>query len=115
MSLTNKQYLMITMAVLAFLSASTGQMTDVFGPALAKNISSGAGFLNGILGSIAAIILGQASIVKDVQAMPGVEKIEINKQANPTLAGLAVDPGNTKIEPKAGQEGSIATIANQNG
>ncbi len=98
MNLTNKQYIAISMAVLAFLAASTGQMTEFLGPQAAKAVASGASFINGILAAIMSVILGQASLVKDVQAMPGVEKITVNAAANSALAKEAVNPDNDKIE-----------------
>jgi hypothetical protein len=50
------------------------------------------------LGVVLAFMTGQANAVKAVQAMPGVEKIVVNQQANAALATLAVDPTQTKIE-----------------
>lgn len=111
MNLTNKQYVAIAMAVLAFLSASTGQMTEFLGPMTAKQIAGGASFINGILAAVMAAILGQGSLVKDVQAMPGVEKITVNAAANKELATLAVDPTNSKIEPKVGSESAVEQTA----
>lgn len=112
MNLTGKQYLAIAMAVLGALAASTGQMTEFLGPTLAKSVASGASFVNMLLGSVLAAILGQGSLVKDVRSMPGVENIEINAHANPTLANLAVDPTENKIVQKAGDEHAIQATAN---
>lgn len=98
MNLNRNQILAITIAILAVLMASTAQLTDLFGAGTAKAIISAAGLLNGMLSSILAVITGQAGMVKDVQAMQGVEKITVNAQANQTLAQIAVDPANLKIE-----------------
>lgn len=113
MNLTNKQYVAIAMAVLAFLAASTGQMTEFLGPTLAKSVASGASFINGLLASIMAVIIGQGAIVRDVRSMPGVENIEVNAKANAVLASLAVDPKEDKIVPKSGDERIIQEKAKE--
>ena len=100
MNINHKQVLAIVIAVLGVLMVSTTQLTDLFGASVAKTIVSVAGLCNSILASVLAIISSQAGLVKDVQAMPGVESIVVNKQANQTLAALAVDPANAKIESK---------------
>jgi hypothetical protein len=111
MNLTNKQYLAIAIAVLGVLAGSSGQMTEFLGPVLAKSIASGAAFVNAILGSVMAVIVGQSSIVREVEQMPGVEKITVNAQANSTLASLAIDPDRDKIEPARGQETAVNRAA----
>ena len=111
MGLTNKQWLAIVMVVLGVMTASTAQMTDIFGPALAKHLASAAAMLNTILAGITAVISSQGSLVKDVQAMPGVEKITVNAQANQVLAAVAVDPSNLKVEAKQGAEAAVANTA----
>lgn len=100
MNINHKQVLAIILAVLGVLMVSTTQLTDLFGPHVAKTVVSVAGLMNSILASVLAIISSQAGLLKDVQAMPGVESIVVNKQANQTLAQLAVDPANAKIESK---------------
>lgn len=97
MNLNRNQILAITIAVLAVLMASTAQLTDLFGHAMAQNIISAAGIVNGMLSGVLAIVTGQAGMVKDVRAMPGVETIQVNAQANPTLAAIAVDPKEPKV------------------
>lgn len=97
MNLNRNQLLAITIAVLSVTAASTAQLTDLFGAGVAKSIISAAGFLNGILSSVLAVITGQAGMVKDVAAMQGVEKISVNAQANSTLAAVAIDPSQPKV------------------
>lgn len=92
MNLNGKQIIAIVGAVLAALMVSTTQLTDLFGPTVTKTIISTAGLIGLILNSITAAISGQASMVKEVAAMPGVEPIKINENANSTLAAIAVDP-----------------------
>ncbi len=99
MTLTRNQILAIVIAILGVLMASTAQLTDLVGPGTTKTIQSLAGILNSVLASVLAVITGQSGIIKDASAMPGVEKITVNSQANATLATLAVDPQQSKIAP----------------
>jgi len=94
-----KQVISIIIAILGVLMISTTQLTDLFGASTAKSIASVAALLNSILGSALAVITSQGSTVRDVLAMPGVEKLDINAQANKTLAQIAVDPSVNKIAP----------------
>lgn len=97
MNLNAKQILAIATAVLAVLMVSTSQLTDLFGSTTTKSITAGAGLLNMILSSVLAVLTSQGSTVRDVAAMPGVEKIRINAQANQTLASIATDPTQPKV------------------
>ena len=97
MNLTGKQIIAIVAAVVSALMLATTQLTDIFGASMAKTIVSMASLLNLILNSIIAALSGQASLVQDVRSMPGVDKVLVNDQANPTLAKLATDPNEPKI------------------
>lgn len=97
MNLNGKQIISIIIAVLSVLMVSGAQLNDLIGPTAAKTVVSLAGLLNLILGSVMAAISGQSSLVRDVAAMPGVERISINASATPALAAVAVDPGQTKV------------------
>lgn len=96
--LTMGQVFAIILAVLGVLSASTVQLTDLLGAPMAKAIATVSTLTMTILSSVLAIITGQASQIQAVQAMPGVDKIVVNEKANDTLATLAVDPLQLKIE-----------------
>lgn len=111
MNLNGKQIALIVAAVLGALTTSTAQLTDLFGSEIAKYIISFAGLCNTILSIVVATISGQGSMVRDVQDMQGVEKITINRKANSTLAGLAVDPLQDKIETKVGDEHAVNAAA----
>lgn len=95
--LTGKQWIAIAAAVLSVLMISTAQLTDLFGATTAKSIVSVAGLVNMILNSVMAAITGQGSLIRDVAAMPGVSKIDVNAQANQTLAQIALDPKVDKV------------------
>ncbi len=111
LNLNGKQVMAIAGAVLSALVVSTAQLTDLFGPGVAKTVVSAAGMVNLVLQSITAAITGQAQQVKDVLAMPGAEKLIINDNANKTLAALAMDQNVDKIGPARGQEAAIQATA----
>lgn len=55
------------------------------------------GFVTACLGVVGAVTNTQAAQVTQVAAMPGVERISVNAQANSTLASVATDPTQTKV------------------
>lgn len=97
MNLTGKQIIAIVAAVVSALMLATTQLTDIFGASTAKSIVSMASLLNLILNSIIAALSGQATLVRDVAAMPGVERIAVNSTANQALATVATDPAQPKV------------------
>ena len=99
MNLNMKQVIAIISAVLSVLMISTAQLTDLLGAPMAKTIVTTAGLINMIMSSTNAALASQGQQIKDVLAMPGVEKINVNAQANATLAAIAVDPNVNKISP----------------
>ena len=111
MNLNAKQIISIVGAILSVLMISTAQLTDLMGPTVAKSIVSIAGLGNMVLSSVMATITSQGSTVKDVLAMPGVEKININAAANQTLAAIAVDPGVDKISPTPAAQQQVENTA----
>lgn len=98
MNLTGKQVLLILSAVLSAMVAASAQLTDIFGPTTAKTVISVVSLSNTVLTSVMVAITGQASLVKDVRSMGGVERVLMNEDAPKALAQLAVDP----TEPKVG-------------
>lgn len=111
MQLTGKQIFGIIGAVLSVITLSTTQLTDLIGPGATKTVVSLAALINTILQSVIVAMSGQGSLVTDVQAMPGVEKITINSKANSTLAGLAVADENPKIEAAPGAQQAVNEAA----
>jgi hypothetical protein len=99
MNLTPLQIIGIILAVNGALTGATAQLTDLFGPIVAKDIVSIASLGSAILGGIITSMSGQGSQIKNVLAMPGVEKINVNAAANQTLAAIAIDPSMDKISP----------------
>jgi hypothetical protein len=110
-NITGKQWLSITVAVLSVLMISTTQLTDLFGSNVAKTLVTVAGLANTIISSVVAALSSQSSLLHDVRSMPGVEHIEVNAQANQTLARLAVDPSENKIAPSRGAMDAVTRTA----
>lgn len=98
MNLNTKQVLAIILAILSVMSGSTAQLTDLLGVGPAKAVISMSSLAMSVLSSVLAVLTGQGSIVRDVAAMPGVQRIDINPNANATLAAIAIDP----MQPKVG-------------
>lgn len=111
MKLTPLQIIGIVLIVNGALIGSTAQLTDLFGPQIAKYIISVASLGNSIFGGIVTMISGQGSQIMNVLAMPGVEKINVNAKANPTLAAIAVDPTVDKIAPIPAAQESVQQTA----
>ncbi len=109
--LTTNQILAITLAVLGVLAGSATQLTDLFGANIAKTAVTASSLVQTVLASILAALTGQSSQVKNVLAMPGVEKITVNEHANSTLAAIAVDPKVDKISPTSGTAEQLQNIA----
>lgn len=114
MNLTRNQIIAITLAVLGVLAGSATQLTDLFGTNVAKTMVTASSLVQTILASILAVMTGQTSQVKDVLAMPGVEKLTVNAAANQTLSAIAVDPRVDKIAPTTGAETAVAETAKGN-
>lgn len=111
MNLNGKQIISIAGAILSVLMISTSQLTDLFGPGTAKTVVSVSGLINLILQSIMTAISSQGSQVRDVLAMPGIEKINVNASANQTLAAIAIDPSINKISPTTADQQQVTKTA----
>ncbi|MDE2096851.1 MAG: hypothetical protein KGL39_06350 [Patescibacteria group bacterium] len=109
--MNTSQKLALTIGILGFVATGGTQLTDIFAPfgsmapLIVKEIVSVAGFVSGVLGIVLTFLTGQAQTVKAVQDMPGVESITVNEKANKTLASLALDQTQEKIDvvPSAAQ------------
>lgn len=111
MNLNGKQIISIIGAVVSVLMISTAQLTDLFGPSLAKTIGSIAGLVNMMISSIMAVLTSQGSMVKEVAAMPGIEPLRVNAMANATLAAIAVDPTQAKVSPTTEARSAVIETA----
>ena len=110
-NVTGKQWIQIIGVVISVLMVSTAQLTELLGPSLAKTIVTIAGLLNMLLQGITVALTTQTAQVKDVLAMPGIDKINVNAAANQALAQIAVDPNVNKIGPTAGAAQQVEATA----
>lgn len=98
-NLTIIQWIGIAVGLNSLLMGATPQLTVLFGEHAVPYIIAVATLGNGALGVFVTVIGGQGSQVRNVLAMPGVEKIAVNGQASSALATLAIDPLQSKISP----------------
>jgi hypothetical protein len=98
-NITRTQWIAIAMLALGLIAGGTSQLTELFGVGVAKNLSSAASFLSSFVAGLQIILGGQGQQIKDVAAMPGIEKVLVNASANQTAATLAVDPKQDKVAP----------------
>lgn len=111
LNLNGKQIIQIVGVIISVAMVSSAQLTDLLGPVAAKYIVTIAGLANMTLQGIAVTLSTQTAQVKDVMAMPGIEKISVNSQASSALAAVAVDPANDKIAPTQAAEAAVQKAA----
>lgn len=114
MNLNLNQVLAIVIGLASFLAISTTNLTDLFGPQLAKYIISCASLVSGGSAVVLGVLTGQVGMIKSVEAMPGVDRIVANKAADQMLATRAVDP-TSKVEPAPGAEATLTQTATGTG
>ena len=108
MNLTRNQMLALGSLGLGLLAGGGSTLTELFGQGLATKIAASAGFLNSFVSGAILILSGQIQQIKDVSAMPGVERISVNTSANQALAQVATDPTQPKVG--ATDAGTRATL-----
>lgn len=94
-----KQWLTIVSGFVSSMITGAALLNPLFGETQSLKIVAGLGIFNLMLNSVQTALGGQAQLIKDVAAMPGVEKITVNAQANPVVASIAVDPTVDKVAP----------------
>lgn len=113
LNLTPLQILGIIVVINGALIGGTAQLTDLLGPSAAHIVVSVCSLGNSILGGLVTVFSGQGAQLKNVAAMPGVEKVLINAAANNTVATLAVSnaPEAAKIEATPSAEAAVTKTA----
>lgn len=96
---TSKQWFQIISGINGGLITGAALLQTLFGQDLTLKIVAVLGIIGIVINSVGTAVSGQGNLVKDVAAMPGVEKISVNAQANQTLSQLAVDKNQDKIAP----------------
>lgn len=104
-SITVLQWMGILILFNTTLLGGASQLADLaLSVAAVKAILAVATLGNGFLGGLVTMFGGQGNMVKTVAAMPGVERIAVNSDANATLAAVATD----KDQPKVGAASSTS-------
>jgi hypothetical protein len=110
-NLTLMQWIGISIGLNSLFMGATPQLTVLFGANAVPYIVAIATLGNGALGVFVTVIGGQSTQIRNVLAMPGVEKIDVNGRANAALAALAVDPEVNKIAPTPAAMATVTAIA----
>ena len=95
--ITRNQWLGIIVVILGAVAGGSAQLNNVVGPGVTQLLVSLATLLNTIMGGIIVNLGGQGQQIKDVAAMPGVDRVSINENASAAAAIVAVDPQQTKV------------------
>ncbi len=109
--LTPLQIIGIILVINGALIGSTSQLTDLFGTHIAHIVISVASLGNSIFGGVVTMMSGQGAMIKNVAAMPGIEAITVNKMASATLASIAVDPTQDKVDTVPAEKAAVTAIA----
>ena len=110
-NLTPVQIIAMILVVLGAISGGTAQLTDIVGPGLTKILVAVSGLSTTVLSGWIMIITGQASQIKAVNDMPGVEKIIVNEKANQALATMAVAQEGNKVESTPEAQAAVTATA----
>lgn len=97
MNITSKQWFQIISGSISGLITGAALLQPLFGQDLTIDIVAGLGIANIILSSVGATLSGQANLVRDVAAMPGVARVSLDGQAGAALAQVAIDPAQPKV------------------
>lgn len=92
-----KLFLNILSSVNGGLITGAALLNPLVGESLALKIISGLGICQIIVSAVNSNLSTQANTIKEVAAMPGVERISVNSAANQTLAQVATDPAQAKV------------------
>lgn len=110
MNITTKRLLAFALIVLGVMSASTAQLTDLFGPTAAKTIISGASLLSSVLATWVAANTNEANTVTNAQGVQGVQ-VQVDKTASSAVAKLAMDPAMDNVTAKPQDAAQVAKNA----
>lgn len=114
--MTSKQWFQIISGTISGLITAGALFTTLFGQDMTLKIIACLGLVNIVLSSVGAAVSGQANLIKDVAAMPGVQQISVNASANQTLAQIATSGASdsAKVEPVPSAATAVANIAKGN-
>jgi hypothetical protein len=112
-NVTPLQWMGVAILANGVLTGGVNELTDLFGAGITKHIVSIASLGNSFVGGLITMFSGQGAQIRNVAAMPGVESIKVNSQANTTLAQIAVsaDPALAKVEPTPAADAAVTKTA----
>ena len=96
-NMTLIQWIGLIIGLNSLFMGATPQLTVLFGTAAVPYIVAIATLGNGALGVFSMVVGGQASQIRNVAAMPGVARVQIDTSANQTVAQVAIDPTQPKV------------------
>lgn len=111
MTLTLQQKLTIATGVVGAATVAFGALGPIMTSTEVLIGTVGFGFVSACLATVGTVISGQGAQVKAVAAMPGVEKITVNSQANQSLAQIAIDPLQNKVAPTLAAQTAVTDTA----
>jgi hypothetical protein len=111
LNLTPLQWIGIVLIVNGVVTGSVNELTDLLGATWAHHAVSLATIGSGICGGLVTMFGGQGAQIRNVAAMPGVEAIRVNAQANSTLASIAVDTTQSKVTPLPEAKRTVEAVA----
>lgn len=111
MNFTFQQKLTMAIGIVGAATSAFGALNPIMTSTTALIGTVIFGFVSACLAVVATVTSSQGAQVKSVLDMPGVDKIDINAQANKTLAALAVDKTVDKIAPTQGAEAAVIATA----
>ncbi len=99
MSITTAQIFQIGGLVVSTIAGAAATFSALgFSQNTVTAITALAAFAGIMWNGIGTILTGQAAVVREVAAMPGVTKITTNTSANEALRSVAADPNQPKVE-----------------
>jgi hypothetical protein len=110
-NLTTAQKVGLALVTINVLAGASAQLTQLFGSTVASDIVTICNLSGAIIGGWMIVLTGQNAQVQNVAALPGVEKIQVNAQANQALAQAAVDHTQTKIVPTVEATAAVQATA----
>jgi hypothetical protein len=108
-NLTLVQWIGIMVGLNSLLMGATPQLTVLFGTGAVPYIIALATLGNGALGVFVTVIGGLGNQAANVMA--GGASIAVGPNASPTLAKMAMDPSQEKIDAQPGAAAAVAAIA----
>ena len=105
-----KQIVLMILAMLSFTATGISAMEAVIGVTAVKAVAAIATFVGGLMAAAMTPFLSNTSVATDAAALPGVN-LQVNRQASPQIAALAVDDKQNSIAPAPGEERAVVAKA----